>query len=85
MRSGYSLTSSINRKLYLKIAKNRKIDISRQISPILRKYKGDIPVILYLEASGKQNLANRELWIRQDKELIEELSRLLGKECVKLV
>ncbi len=79
------LTSSINRKLYLKIAKNRKIDISRQISPILRKYKGDIPVILYLEASGKQNLANRELWIRQDKELIEELSRLLGKECVKLV
>lgn len=79
------LTSSINRKLYLKIGKNKRIDINRQISPILRKYKGDIPVILYLEASGKQNLANRELWIRQDEELIEELSTLLGKECVKLV
>lgn len=79
------LTSSINRKLYLKIGKNKRIDINRQISPILRKYKGDIPVILYLEASGKQNLANRELWIRQDEELIKELSTLLGKECVKLV
>lgn len=79
------LTSSINRKLYLKIAKNKKIDIIHQINSILAKYKGDIPVILYLEASGTQNLANRELWIRQDQELIEELSRLLGEECVKLV
>ncbi|MFY9296127.1 MAG: DNA polymerase III subunit alpha [Caldicoprobacterales bacterium] len=79
------LTSSVNRKLYLKIAKDKRIDISQQISPILRKYKGNIPVILYIEASGMKSLANRELWIRQDRQLIEELSDVLGEECVRLV
>ncbi|NLI60059.1 MAG: DNA polymerase III subunit alpha [Clostridiales bacterium] len=79
------LNLSMNKKLYLKIAENSKINISNQLNPILRRYRGNIPVILYIESTRKQGLAERELWIRQDNTLIEELSRLLGKECVKLV
>lgn len=79
------LTSYRNKKLYLKIAYNNRIDISRQLSPILRKYRGNIPVILFTEATRQKSMANRELWVKEDERLLVELSKLLGRECVKLV
>ena len=80
-----SLTSSINKKLYLKIPDNIRIDVNRQLSPILRRYRGNTPVILYTEATRQKSLADRELWVKEDHELLTELSNLLGRECVKLV
>ncbi|HZJ82622.1 MAG TPA: hypothetical protein VFD57_02320, partial [Clostridia bacterium] len=80
-----SLDSPINKKLYLKIADGRKLDIPGEISPILKRFKGDIPVILYIESSKEKRLAGRELWIKDNPILITELSQLLGAECVKMV
>ena len=79
------LSSSVNKKLYLKIANNSKVDIGLQLSPVLRKFQGDTPVILYFEDSRKRSLADRDLWIKEDEKLISELTELLGTECVKLV
>ena len=79
------LTSSMNKKLYLKIGPNNRINISHQLNPILKKYSGNIPVILYVESIKQKSLADRELWVKEDRGLIEELSNLLGNGCVKLV
>ncbi|NLJ67251.1 MAG: DNA polymerase III subunit alpha [Clostridiales bacterium] len=79
------LTSSMNKKLYLKIGAGSRVNISRQLNPILKKYSGNIPVILYVESIKQKSLADRNLWVKEDRGLIEELSKLLGNGCVKLV
>ncbi|MBM7581549.1 DNA polymerase-3 subunit alpha [Caldicoprobacter guelmensis] len=77
--------TSLNKRLYLKIEKGSKIDINRQICPILRRYRGNIPVYLFIEATGKKFLANRDLWVEGHPELLKVLSDVLGQNCVKLI
>ncbi|HZJ57396.1 MAG TPA: DNA polymerase III subunit alpha [Clostridia bacterium] len=79
------LTSSLNKKLYLKIGTDSRINISNQLNPILKRYSGSIPVILYIESIKQRSLADRELWVNEDRGLLTELSNLLGNGCVKLV
>mgnify|MGYP001202571274 FL=1 len=74
-----------NKRLYLKIEKENKIDIDRQICPILRRYRGNIPVYLFIESTGKKFLANRDLWVEGHPELLRVLSDVLGQNCVKLI
>jgi DNA polymerase-3 subunit alpha len=79
------VSTSKNKRLYLKIEKGSKIDINRQICPILRRYRGNIPVYLFIEATGKKFLANRDLWVEGHPELLKVLSDVLGQNCVKLI
>lgn len=79
------LTPQMNKKLYLKIDKNNNINVGNQLNPILKKHRGDIPVILYNESIKRRSLANRELWINYNDGLVAELRKLLGSDCVKLV
>ncbi|MBE3101049.1 MAG: DNA polymerase III subunit alpha, partial [Firmicutes bacterium] len=76
---------SRKRKLYIKIAKDQNIGIQTDISNVLRKYKGNIPVYLYLEATNKSMAADPDLWIRSDSALLQELTSMLGGQCVKMV
>ncbi|MFS8501574.1 MAG: OB-fold nucleic acid binding domain-containing protein, partial [Caldicoprobacter sp.] len=77
--------TSKNKRLYLKIEKGSRIDIDRQICPILRRYHGNIPVYLFIESTGKKFLANRDLWVEGHPELLKVLSDVLGQNCVKLI
>lgn len=72
-------------KIYLKISKDKNIDVFEQIKPILKKYTGDIPVYVYLESEKKMIVADRSLWISgENEELIKALENLLGKDSIKL-
>ncbi len=73
------------KKLFIKIQKNANIDINKQICPILRRYSGNIPVYLYMEETGKKFVANRELWVQSNEELLDILAEVLGEHCVKLI
>jgi DNA polymerase-3 subunit alpha len=72
-------------KLYIKIARDRNPDIQKEICSILQKYKGNVPVYLYLEAMDKTYKSSPDLWIRRDSALLQELTGMLGEKCVKMV
>jgi DNA polymerase-3 subunit alpha len=73
------------RKLYIKIPKDKSLNIQNDICVILRKYKGNIPVYLYLEAKDQTLKSSPDLWIRGDSGLLQELTGMLGEKCVKMV
>ncbi|NLB43027.1 MAG: DNA polymerase III subunit alpha, partial [Clostridiales bacterium] len=72
-------------KLYLMISNDQNADIQNDISQVLKKYKGNIPVYLYVESMKKTFCYQPDLWIRRDSGLLHELSSLLGEKCVKMV
>ncbi|MDR7855833.1 DNA polymerase III subunit alpha [Tissierella sp.] len=71
-------------KLYLKISSSSVANVFSKIKEILRKYKGDTPVYIYLEKEKKTIVSDRELWIDVSEKAIMELKDLLGEESVKL-
>jgi len=72
-------------KLYLKISRDANPGIQKEICNVLRKYKGNIPVYLYMEAADRTFRASPDLWIRTDSALLTELSSMLGEKCVKML
>jgi len=78
------LINTISQKLFIKIQQDKPIDIERQLNPILKKYHGNIPVVLYMEGTKTKMIANRDLWVQADGRLVEELEGLLGRQCVKM-
>ena len=79
------LTRRQGKKLYLKISRGSSIDIGKDICDILQKYRGNIPVYLYIEDTNEKRVAQRELWVAENEHLISELSSILGEECVKMI
>jgi len=79
------LVKKQDKKLYLKLSKGRLPDVGSQIYTILQKYRGNIPVYLYIEDTKEKKLAKRELWVANDDKLISELSAILGEKCVKMI
>jgi len=79
------LTRKQTKKLYLKISRGRPVNVESEICTVLQKYRGNIPVYLYIEDTNEKKLAHRELWVAENNELISELSSVLGKECVKMI
>ena len=72
-------------KIYLKIGKDKNIDVFEKIKPILKEYTGDVPVYVYMEENNKMIVADRSLWISgENEELILKLENLLGKDSIKL-
>jgi DNA polymerase-3 subunit alpha len=74
-----------SKKLCLKIKRDSMVDVGRKLNPILKRYHGNIPVYLFIEATGKKLLADRELWVNEDTELLNLLADVFGRQCVKLV
>ncbi len=73
------------KKLHLKIHKNSNVlEVIQKIKLILKNWKGNVPVYLYIEEQNKKLAANQELWVTLNEELINELKILLGPECVKI-
>lgn len=73
-----------NEKLYIKIGKDSSIDTVNRIKTVLSKYNGQTPVYLYMEESKTSHIANRELWVEVNQELVLELEDVVGKGSVKI-
>ena len=79
------LTSFKKGKLYLKIGVDSPENTMEAIRHLLKSYKGDTPVYVYLEREKKTVMADRSLWIDIDNQQgIGELKKLLGEESVKI-
>jgi len=75
-------------KLYLKIEACKYKEIIGALKPILHSTKGTTPVYLCLEdeISKKRQvkIANKEMWVNINQDLLRKLHELLGKESVKV-
>lgn len=72
-------------KLYIKIPKNIEHKVfEKNIKPILKKYAGDTPVIVYFESNKRKTMADRRLWIKPNDQLVQRLQKKLGEDCVKI-
>ncbi|WP_213818775.1 DNA polymerase III subunit alpha [Garciella nitratireducens] len=73
------------KKLYIKISKDLDYKVFEEsIKPILQRYSGDIPVIVYFESNKQKTVADRKLWVKPEEKLIQLLQKKLGKEYVKI-
>lgn len=81
----YPLEKYRKGKVYLKISKDKPMDIFEAIKRVLSKYRGEIPVYVFMERNNQLVKANRDLWVNIDNNsLFEELTKLLGEENVKI-
>ena len=72
-------------KVFLKISKGKPLNTFDSIKEILKKYRGETPVYVYLEDEGKTVIVHRELWVNiENKLLFKELVEALGENNVKI-
>lgn len=74
-----------DRKLYLRLLDDSWSQQIEELKPVLQSKKGKSPVYLVLAGSRKKMMAEKELWVEPDTELIQRLSEVIGIENVKLV
>lgn len=70
--------------LYLKLEslKDSRFD---EINLILKDYSGgDMPVVIHISESGKNLKAPRELWVKNNSEILNKFRYVLGYENVKI-
>ncbi|MEW9123541.1 MAG: DNA polymerase III subunit alpha [Thermotaleaceae bacterium] len=68
----------------LRISKEKGLQVMEKIKPILQRWKGNVPVYLYIEDQNKKMKANPELWVQVNSNLIAELGEILGRDCVRV-
>lgn len=74
-----------NKKLYIKVTKQIEDSIGIEKMKIkLRKFTGDIPVILYYESSKRTVQLSRNDWVDGSDECLKACKDLLGQENVIL-
>ncbi|MEA5057801.1 MAG: DNA polymerase III subunit alpha [Anaerotignum propionicum] len=64
--------------VWLKIAQNREVPL-QQITAILGRYRGEIPVYIYQESTKEKRKADKKNWVDGSFDLQEELKLLLGE------
>lgn len=72
-------------KLYIKIEKDKGLDLREDVISVLGKYKGTTPVYFYLEENKTYYKPTNPILVNEDSELLEELNCLLGPQCVKMI
>ena len=70
--------------LYLKIESLQDIKFSK-VKDILKEYRGDIPVFIYCLDTKRKLEASNELKIRENDDLFNKLSEVLGSNNVKFI
>lgn len=71
------------KKVYLKFQKMDE-SIWNRIKIVLEFFRGEVPVVLYFEDTQEKRGTNKNLWVTPNKELLEELRKILGENNVKL-
>lgn len=69
--------------VWLKLAAGQEVPFG-QITAILGKYHGNVPVYIYDEKTKRKMKADRINWVTGEEELCEELRLLLGEKNVAL-
>lgn len=59
-------------------------DTLAELRRLILLHKGDSPVMIYVENSGKKLKTDKNLWVNNSPEFLEQVSGLVGKENVKL-
>ena len=72
-------------KLFIKIRYKKDWHLIEAIKPTLRKYKGDVPIIIYIEESNERLQSDRGLWVDLNEDIMNELVSFFGKENIKVV
>ncbi len=72
-----------NKKLYLRM-KTRDEAVMAQICENLRRFPGNMPVVMYFEDERKQSAAPKTLYINPAEGLLDILKHLLGETNVKV-
>ena len=71
------------KSVWLKLGQEKEVPF-QQITAILRKYSGDVPVYIYNEKTKQKMKADRIYWVTGEESLCEELRILLGEKNVAL-
>lgn len=77
------LTAGEERKLYLRMNISDERLMGR-VSTILSRFPGNVPVVLYDEATKKQVLAPKNLFVNLSDAVMDVLHEILGEENVRL-
>ncbi|QUH18710.1 helix-hairpin-helix domain-containing protein [Alkaliphilus sp. B6464] len=72
-------------KLFIKIRYKKDWHLIEAIKPTLRRYKGDVPIIIYIEESNERLQSDRGLWVDLNEDIMNELVSFFGKENIKVV
>lgn len=72
-------------KLYIKVEKGDFHTTFNDLKETLVRYKGDVPVYVYLAEEKKVVVADRSYWVNiAENNLLDELKEVVGKNCVKV-
>ena len=72
------------RTLWLKIPAARDIPL-RDVTDLLAAHRGSTPVMIFNEKSGQKFAANKEFYVQETDEALQQLKILLGADAVKVV
>ncbi|TXX29410.1 DNA polymerase III subunit alpha, partial [Escherichia coli] len=61
---------------YLKITRDVETNHLQELSQLLRKHRGRVPVVLFYESNGKKVLLTEENWLKKDEEMERKLGHL---------
>lgn len=75
----------VNKKGKLYIRVKEKIEERKELDELLKNFTGSIPVYIYKEFNKEIEPLNRGFWVREDDELMLQLSERFGKDNVKLI
>ncbi len=68
----------------ISIKNDSDLALVEKIKPTLRQYPGNVPVYILLQHRKKKLRAERDLWIRLNDELIDNLKGVFGEENVSV-
>ncbi len=78
-------TDQQSTKLWIKIAEPENIHLIEKVKPLLKQYHGNIPVIIYIESTRQRLVAENNLWIMNNNDLIVALKNVFGDAAIKMV
>jgi len=72
-------------KICIELDNLGQIYILERIKPILKYYKGNIPVLITLNKENRKIMADQKYWVKRDYKLIKALSQYLDKEKINIL
>ncbi len=76
------LVKEVLNKIKIIIKEEKNLVLLDKIKPTLRQYNGNVPVYIFLEERNKTIRAKRDLWVRLDNTLLDQLKYVFGEECI---
>lgn len=80
-----SLNKRTPKKLYIKLNKERYDGLVGRVKSVCGFFNGSVPLYIYREGDKAAKLAERDVWVDLNDELLDELIQILGKDNVKVV